>query len=123
MTFKIKTGYYLELLVPETMKFITSTKNKVTKGKNPQNVPHLDITEVVLVHCNIVNNDYQQYSRVLYTFVASKPFGQFLEILATSFIFLKTFKSKFQEIDICFINRNSKPLETEEIINLTLVIK
>ena len=67
--FKIKTGYYLELLTPETMKLLGSTENKITKDKNGENVPHLEITEVVLVHCNIVNNDYQQDSRVLYTFV------------------------------------------------------
>ena len=69
VTFKIKNGYSLELLTPETMKLLGSTKNKITKDKNGENVPHLEITEVVLVHCNIVNNDYQQDSRVLYTFV------------------------------------------------------
>ena len=55
--FKIKTGYYLELLTPETMKLLGSTDNKITKGKNVENVPHLEITEVILVHCNIANND------------------------------------------------------------------
>ena len=67
--FKIKDGYTLELLTPETMKLLGSTKNKITKDKNGENVPHLEITEVVLVHCNMVNNDYQQDSRALYTFV------------------------------------------------------
>ena len=67
MTFKIKTGYYLELLTPESMKLLGSTENKITKDKNGENVPPLKITEVVLVHCNIVNNDYQQDSRVLCT--------------------------------------------------------
>ena len=79
ITFKIKTGYHLELLTPETMKLLGSTENKITKDKNGENVPHLEITEVVLVHCNIVNNDYQQDSRVLYTFVPNKPFGSLLE--------------------------------------------
>ena len=59
-TFKIKNGYSLELLTSETMKLLGSTKNKITKDKNGENVPHLEITEVILVHCNIVNNDYQQ---------------------------------------------------------------
>ena len=59
ITFKIKTGYYLELLIPETMKLLGSTENKTTKDKNGENVPHLEIREVVLFHCNIVNNDYQ----------------------------------------------------------------
>ena len=65
VTFKIKNGYSLELLSSETMKVLGSTENKIAKDKNGENVPHLEITEVVLVHCNIVNNDYQQDSRVL----------------------------------------------------------
>ena len=64
--FKIKTGYYLELLMPETMELLGSTKSKITKNENGENVPHLEITVVVLIHCNIVKNDYQQDSRVLY---------------------------------------------------------
>ena len=58
ITFKIKNGYYLELLIPETMKLLGSTKNKVTKDKNGENVPLLEVVELVLVHCNLVNNDY-----------------------------------------------------------------
>ena len=73
VTFKIKNGYSLELLTSETMKLLGSTKNKITKDKNGENVHHLEITEVVLVHCNIVYNDYQQDTRVLYTFVQYKP--------------------------------------------------
>ena len=73
--FRNKNGYGLALLTHETMILFGSTKNKITKDKNGENLPHLEITEVVLVHCNIVNNDYQQDSRVLYTFVANKPFG------------------------------------------------
>ena len=84
VTFKIKNGYSLELLTPETMKLLGSTKNKITKDKNGENVPHLEITEVVLVHCNIVNNDYQQNLRVLYTFVPNKPVGSLLEISPTN---------------------------------------
>ena len=89
ITFRIKTGCSLELLTSETMKLLGSTENKITKDKNGENVPHLEITEVVLVHCNIVNNDYQQDSRVLYTFVPNKPFGSLLEISPTNHIFLK----------------------------------
>ena len=59
ITFKIKSGYYLELLTPETMKLLGSTESKITKDKNGKNVPHLEIVELVLVHCNLVNNDYQ----------------------------------------------------------------
>ena len=120
--FKIKNGYSLELLTPETMKLLGSTENKITKDKNDENVPHLEITEVVLVHCNIVNNDYQQDSRVLYTFVPNKPFGSLLEISPTS-IFLKTFNSEYDEIKVWFTDQNSQPLEIEDRINLTMVIK
>ena len=68
VTFKIKNRYNPELLTPETMKLLGSTENEITEDKNSENVPHLEITEVVLVHCDNVNNDYQQDSRVLYTF-------------------------------------------------------
>ena len=74
ITFKIKNGYYLELLTPETMKLLGSTESKITKEKNGENVPHLEIVELVLVHCNLVNNDYQQDSRILHTFVPNKTF-------------------------------------------------
>ena len=78
ITFKIKNGYYLDLLTPETMKLLASTKSKITKDKNGENVPHLEIVELVLVHCNLLNNDYQQDSRILYSFVPNKPFGSLL---------------------------------------------
>ena len=87
ITFRIKNGHSLELLTLETMKLLGSTESKTTKDKNGENVPHIEITEVVLVHCNIVNNDYQQDSRVLYTFVPNKPFGSLLEISPTNHIF------------------------------------
>ena len=122
-TFKIIDGYSFELLTPETMKLLRSSKNKITRGKNGENVPHLEITEVVLVHCNIVNNDYQQDSRVLYTFVPNKPFGSLLEISPTNHIFLKTFNSEYDEIIVWFTDQNSKPLEIEDRINSTMVIK
>ena len=123
ITFKSKNGYTLELLTPETMKLLGSTKNKITEGKNGENVPHLEITEVMLVHCNMVNNDYQKDSRVLYTFVTNKPFGSLLEISPTNHIFLKTFNSEYKEIEVLFTDWNSKPLEIEDRINLTMVIK
>ena len=71
-----------------------ATGSKITKDKNDENVPYLEITEVALVHCNIVNNNYQQDSRVLYTFVPNQPFVSLLEISPTIHIFLKTFKSE-----------------------------
>ena len=120
--FKIKTGCCLELLVAETMKLLGSTKIKITKDKNVENAPHLEITELVLVHCNIVNNDYQQDSRVLYTFVPNKLFGQLLDISPKNSIFLKTFNSEFSCIEVWFTDQNSKLLEVEDKINITLVI-
>ena len=119
----MKTGYYLELLTTETMKLLGSTENKITKNKNGENVPHLKITEVVLIHCNIVNNDYQQDSRVLYTFIPNKLFGNLSEISPKNHIFLKTFNSEFQTIEVWFTNQNIQPLEIQDTINLTLVIK
>ena len=72
------------------MKLLGSTKNKITKDKSNENEPHLEITEVVLVHCNVVNNDYQHDSRVLYTFVPNKLFSNLLEISPANHIFLKS---------------------------------
>ena len=104
------------------MKFLGSTKNKITKDKNGENVPHLEITEVVLVHCNIVNNDYQEDARVLDTFVPNKPFGSLLEI-SPKYVFLKIFNSEFQTFEVWFTDKNGQPLEIEDRINLILVIK
>ena len=121
--FKIKNGYSLETLTSETMKLLGSTGYEITKDKNGENVPHLEITEVVLVHCDIVHNDYQRYSRVLYTFVPNKLFGSLLEISPTNHVLLKTFNSEYDEIKVWFTNQNSKQLEIEDRINLTMVIK
>ena len=84
ITFKIKSGYYLELLTLETMKLLGSTESKITKNKNGENAPHLEVVELVLVHYNLVNNDYQQDSRILFTFVPNNSFGSLLEISPTN---------------------------------------
>ena len=122
VTFKIKTGYYLEILTPEIMKLLGNTKSKITKDENGENVPYLDITEVVLIDCNVVNNSYQQNSRVLHTFVPHKSFGQLLDISPKNFIFLITFDSKFLYIEVWFTDQNSNPLEIDDKINIILVI-
>ena len=98
------------------MKLLVSTENKITKDNNGENVPHLEIKEVVLIHCNIVNNDYH------YIF-PNKSFGSSLEISPKNHIFLKTFNSEFQAIEVWFTDQNSQPLETEDRIKLTLVSK
>ena len=123
ITFKIENGYYLELLTPETMKLLGSIESKITKDKNGENIPHLEVVELVLVHCSLVNNDYQQDSRILYTFVPSKTFGILLEISPTNQVSLKTFNSEFPEVKIWFTDQTSKPLELEDKINTTLIIK
>ena len=94
ITFKITNGYYLELLTPEPMKLLGSTKSKITGEKNGENVLHLEIVELVLIHCDTVNN-CQQNSRILYTFVPNKPYGSLLEISPSNHIFLRTFNSEF----------------------------
>ena len=93
------------------MKLLGSTESKITKDKNGENAPHLEVAELVLVHCNLVNNDYQQDSRILYAFVPNKTFGNLLEISPTNHVFLKTFNSEFQEIKIWFTDQKSTPLE------------
>ena len=123
ITFKIKSGYYLELLTPETMKLLGSAESKITKDKNGENVPRLEVVELILVHCNLVNNDYQQDSRILYAFVPNKTFGRLLEISPTNHVFLKTFNSEFQEIKIWFTDQTSALLELEDKMNVALTIK
>ena len=98
--FKIKTGCYHELLTPETMKLLGNTKSKITKDENGENVSHLGITEAALMHSNFINNDYQQDSKVLYTFVPNKSFGQLLNISPKNFIFLEIFDSEFPYIEV-----------------------
>ena len=105
------------------MELLASTESKITKDKNGENIPHLEVVELILVHCNIIKNNYQQDSRILYTFVPNKPFDSLLEISPTNNIFLKTFNSEFQEIKVWFTDQTSKPLEVEDKINLTLIIK
>ena len=104
------------------MKLLGSTESKITTDKNGENAPHLEIVELALIHCNIAINNYQQNSRILYTFVPNKPFGSLLEISPLNHIFLKTFNSEFQQIKVWFTDQNSKPLEVEDKINITLIV-
>ena len=122
IVFKIKTGYKLELLSKETMKSLGSTKNIIDADKNSENVPRLENVEVVLVHYNLVNNSYQQHSRVLFTFVTNKQYGQLTCISPHSLIFLKTMNTEFSEIDIWFTNQNNNALEIEDNVNISLII-
>ena len=85
------------------MKLLVSTKSKITKDENGENLPYLEVTEVLLVHCNFVNNDYQQNSRVCYTFVPNISFCQLLDILPPKIIFLEFFDLEFSYISLIFI--------------------
>ena len=104
------------------MKLLGSTKYKITTDENGENVPYLEITEVIVIHCNVVNNSYQQNSGVLCTLVPNKLFGQLLDVSPKNFIFLKTFHSEFPYTEVWFTNQNSNPLEIKVKINITLVI-
>ena len=120
--FKIRIGYYFELLTPETLKLLWSTRSEITMNENSKNVPHLEITGVVLVYCNIVRNNYRHDWRAFYIFVPNKSFGELLDTSPKNFIFLKTFNSEFSCIEVWFTDQNFKLLEIEDKINITLVI-
>ena len=120
--FKIKPGSKLELLSKETMELLGSTSNIIDADKNSENVPRLENIEVILVHCNLVNNSYQQASRVLFTFVPNKQYGQLISISPNSLIFLKTMNTEFSEIEIWFTDQNNNSLEIEYNVHITLII-
>ena len=122
IVFKIKTGYKLELLTEETMILLGNSKNVLDKNKDGEIVPRLETVEFVLVHCNLVNNNYQQASKVLFTFVSYKQFGQLITITPHSLTMLKTTNAEFSFIEIWFTDQNNGPLEIEDNVNITLTI-
>ena len=123
ITFKVKTGWSLELLTKETQKLLGSKATKIDSNRNGDQVPEMEITEVVLVHCNLVNNNYQRDSRILHTFIPDKSFGQLLNISPAQFVWLNTFRSEFTSIEVWLTDQDSRPLEIEDKINLTMVIR
>ena len=122
IVFKIKTGYILELLSSETMKLLGSTRKDVDQDKDGEHVPKLESAEVIWVHCNLVNNNYQQASKVLFTFVPNKQFGQLINISSHSLTMLGTTNTELSFIEVCFTDQNSDLLEIEDNVNLTPVI-
>ena len=122
IVFKLKTGYKLELLTPETMRLLGSTKKVADKDKNGQNVPKLESVEVALVHCNLVKNDYQHSSKLLFSFVPNKQFGPLINILPPSPTMMNTVNTEFSSIEIWFTDQSSKALEIEDSVKLTLNI-
>ena len=109
------------MLSKETMKLLGSASNSIDANKNSENVSRLENVEVVLVHCNLVNNSYQQHSRVLFTFVPNKKYGQLISISPHSLVFLKTMKTDFSEIEIWFMDQNNNVLEIEDNVNISLI--
>ena len=120
---RIIYGYKLELLTPETIKLLGSTKEDVDQENNGENVPKLEIVEAVLVYCNLVKNDYQHTSKVVFTFVPNKEFGQLLNISPHTFTMMNTVNTEFSSVEVWFTDQASKELETEDNVNLTLIIR
>ena len=122
IVFKIKSGYKLELLSKETMKLLGSTSNSTDKDKNSELVPKLESVDLVLVHCNLLNNSYQQASKVLFTFLPNKKYGQLITVSPYSLIMLKTVNTEFSFIEIWFTDQDNRPLEIEDSVNISLII-
>ena len=120
IVFKIKTSYKLELLTPGTMKLLGRTKKDVDADKNSENVPKLESVETVLVHCNLVRNDYQYTSKVLLSFVPNKQFGQLINISPHSLTMMNVVNTEFSEV--WFTDQTSKALEIKDNVDLTLII-
>ena len=105
------------------MKLLGSTKKVVDKNKNGENVPKLKSLEVVLVHCNLVKNYYQHASKVLFTFVPNKKFGQLLNIIPHVFTMMNTINTGFSSVEVWFTDQSSQGLEMGDNVNLTLIIR
>ena len=104
------------------MKLLGSTKKEINKDKNGENVPTLESVEVVLIHCNLVKNDYQHTSKVLFTFAPDKKFGQLINIYPHAFTMINTVNTEFSSIEVWSRDQASKALEIEDNVNLTLII-
>ena len=120
IVFKINAGY--RLLGHETIKLLGSTRKDIDQDKDGENAPKLESVEVVLGHCNLGNNNYQQGSKVLFTFVQNKQFGQLITIASHSFTMLNTKNTELSSINVWFTDQNSKQLEIEDNVTLTLII-
>ena len=122
IVFKIKSGYKLELLSKETMELLGSTSNNIDKDKNSELVPKLESVDHILVHCNLVNNSYQQASKVLFMFVPNKKYGQLITVSPHSLIMLKTVNTEFSFIEIWFTDQDNRPFKIEDSVNMSLIV-
>ena len=105
------------------MKLFASTKKIIGETENGEDAPSLELVEVVLAQCNLVDNQYQQKSNVLYTCLPNKSYAYFLNVEQSNLIFLKTYNTERSEIIIAFTDQNDRPLEIEDKVNLTMLIK
>ena len=122
IVFKINAGNKLELLSPESMKLLGSTKEDQVKDKDGEGVPKGVPVEVVLVHCNLVNNIYQKAFKVLFTFVPNKQFCQLITISTHSLTMLETVSTEFQSTELWFTDQSKRPLEIEDSVSITLIV-
>ena len=122
IVFKIKSGYKLELLSKEAMRLLGSSADTTDSDKNSELVPKLESVDLVLVHCNLVNNSYQQASKVLFTFVPNKKNGQLITVSPEMLIMLKTVNTEFSFVEIWFMDQDNTPLEIEDSVNISLII-
>ena len=122
IVFKIKTGYKLELLSNETVTLLGDGPI-IDKDKNSSNVPKVEVVTTVLMHCNLVQNNYQQASKLLYAFVPDKSFNQLIRIHPSSLIKLKTTDSEFNFTNVCFTDQSYRPLQIEDSVNITIIIQ
>ena len=119
IAFKIKAGYKLKSLTSETMKLFGSKQKDVDKDED---IPKLEFVEVVLVHCNLVKNNYQHASKILCTFAPNKQFGKLINISPHSLTMMNTVNTEFSFVEICFTDQIRKPLKIEDNVSLTLII-
>ena len=122
VVFKIKTGHKLELLSKETMRLLGSSINAIDAEKNGELVPKLESVDLALVHCNLVNNTYQKASRVLFTFVPNKSYGQLITTIPHPLIMLKTVNTEFSFAEVWFTDQDNRPLEIEDSVNISMII-
>ena len=122
IVFKIKLGYKLELLSKETMRSLGSSVDIIDSDKNSELVPKLESVDLVLVHCDLVNNSYQQASKVLFTFVPNKKYGQLITVSPETLIMLKTVNTEFSFIENWFADQDNRPLGIEDSVNISLII-
>ena len=94
----------------------------IDKTKNGEKVPSLGVVDVFSEHCNLVNNQYQQKSEILYIFTSNKSYAYFLNVEPSILVYLKTYNTEFDELIVTFTDQNGRPLEIEDKVNLTLLI-